>query len=119
MGAANMVVVCVKFCKGGHGWLESCGLAELADAWRYGKLSHLRIIGRLGYAAIASIVGRGLDAAEGVGQGCVEMDVIGSCQCHMEDCLWCPAVTHCRPTVPPSQPAPIMPICICISRAGG
>jgi hypothetical protein len=29
MGAANMVVVCVKFCKGGHGWLESGGLAEL------------------------------------------------------------------------------------------
>ena len=29
MGAANMVIVCVKFCKGGHGWLESCGLAEL------------------------------------------------------------------------------------------
>jgi hypothetical protein len=27
--AANMVVVCIKFCKGGHGWLESCGLAEL------------------------------------------------------------------------------------------
>jgi hypothetical protein len=26
---ANTVVVCVKFCKGGHGWLESCGLAEL------------------------------------------------------------------------------------------
>ena len=22
MGAANTVVVCVKFCKGGHGWLE-------------------------------------------------------------------------------------------------
>ena len=22
-------VLCVKFCKGGHGWLESCGLAEL------------------------------------------------------------------------------------------
>jgi hypothetical protein len=29
MGAANMVIVCVKFCKGGHCWLESCGLAEL------------------------------------------------------------------------------------------
>jgi hypothetical protein len=29
MGAANMVVVWVKFGKGGHGWLESCGLAEL------------------------------------------------------------------------------------------
>jgi len=23
-------VLCVKFCKGGHGWLESCGLAELS-----------------------------------------------------------------------------------------
>ena len=22
-------VMCVKFCKGGHGWLGSCGLAEL------------------------------------------------------------------------------------------
>ena len=22
-------VLCVKFCKGGHGWVESCGLAEL------------------------------------------------------------------------------------------
>jgi hypothetical protein len=27
---ANAIrVLCVKFCKGGHGWLESCGLAEL------------------------------------------------------------------------------------------
>ena len=26
---AVTVVLCVKFCKGGHGWLESCGLAEL------------------------------------------------------------------------------------------
>jgi hypothetical protein len=25
----NDGVLCVKFCKGGHGWLESCGLAEL------------------------------------------------------------------------------------------
>ena len=24
-----LLVLCVKFCKGGHGWLESCGLAEL------------------------------------------------------------------------------------------
>jgi len=29
MGAANMVVVCVKFRKGDHGWLASCGLSEL------------------------------------------------------------------------------------------
>jgi hypothetical protein len=27
--AVKMRVLCVKFCKGGHGWLESCGLAEL------------------------------------------------------------------------------------------
>ena len=26
---AQIKVLCVKFCKGGHGWLESCGLAEL------------------------------------------------------------------------------------------
>jgi hypothetical protein len=26
---AGIRVLCVKFCKGGHGWLESCGLAEL------------------------------------------------------------------------------------------
>ena len=26
---AGSGVLCVKFCKGGHGWLESCGLAEL------------------------------------------------------------------------------------------
>ena len=25
----SLTVLCVKFCKGGHGWLESCGLAEL------------------------------------------------------------------------------------------
>ena len=25
----HTAVLCVKFCKGGHGWLESCGLAEL------------------------------------------------------------------------------------------
>jgi len=25
----ELAVLCVKFCKGGHGWLESCGLAEL------------------------------------------------------------------------------------------
>jgi hypothetical protein len=25
----HQMVLCVKFCKGGHGWLESCGLAEL------------------------------------------------------------------------------------------
>ena len=28
-GARLALVLCVKFCKGGHGWLESCGLAEL------------------------------------------------------------------------------------------
>ena len=27
--AKGYTVLCVKFCKGGHGWLESCGLAEL------------------------------------------------------------------------------------------
>jgi hypothetical protein len=26
---SDQEVLCVKFCKGGHGWLESCGLAEL------------------------------------------------------------------------------------------
>ena len=29
LGRAFNLVLCVKFCKGGHGWLESCGLAEL------------------------------------------------------------------------------------------
>ena len=29
MRRAADLVLCVKFCKGGHGWLESCGLAEL------------------------------------------------------------------------------------------
>jgi hypothetical protein len=28
-GKCGTQVLCVKFCKGGHGWLESCGLAEL------------------------------------------------------------------------------------------
>jgi hypothetical protein len=28
-GCSLAPVLCVKFCKGGHGWLESCGLAEL------------------------------------------------------------------------------------------
>jgi hypothetical protein len=28
-GRRILVVLWVKFCKGGHGWLASCGLAEL------------------------------------------------------------------------------------------
>ena len=28
-GVRFVAVLCVKFCKGGHGWLGSCGLAEL------------------------------------------------------------------------------------------
>jgi len=28
-GGIDNPLLCVKFCKGGDGWLESCGLAEL------------------------------------------------------------------------------------------